>query len=442
MRIVLIAIIVVLVCTSCSQEPLKETEQVTLRILGMSQEMFDADYGNPITHDEYEITVEATAIPYVDGEDMHVTTINRLESDNPDVVVTNGIVFPMLTREGHLHPLDQQVAVNGNHIEGLAPSIMKKIKNDGGDGYLYGLPTTFSSQVLFYNQHVFEKYNMPLPTNDMTWIEVLTLEQRLLKSMIESGQAAYGLLEFNVGDAARRLDQLIHANAVSEGLNELDASNKKIDMDNTEWRAIWQEMIHAYNGYRLLTDSGRTQFPYEDRLLSFPSQRAPLMLGDVNNWYVWSSESGQLSFEWGVAAPPGRTNVYIQNEVVAIPESSLNKEAAWSLIEYMTSSETTEANLSIDSYGSFPKGYSFPAMITLNEQKVNKDLSAFYIKEPAIVGLYSTSDEFPAQFYNSFRESRIEHIQAVLDGKWTVDEALSNLQKEAQRILDQYLHLS
>jgi multiple sugar transport system substrate-binding protein len=440
MRIVLVAIIVVQVCTSCSRVPLKETEQVTVRILGISQEMFDADYGNPIAHNGHEITVEAIAIPFVDGEDLHVTTMNRLESDNPDVLVTNGMVLPMLTREGLLHPLDQQVAVNGDRIEGFAPSIMQKIKNDGGDGYIYGLPTTFSSQALFYNQNVFEKYNMPLPTNDMTWTEVLTLEHRLLKTMIESGEAAYGLLEFDVGDAARRLDQLIHAYAMSEGLNGLDASNKKIDMDNTRWRGIWQEMIQAYNEYRLLIDSSRTQFPYEDRLLSFASQRAPLMLGDVSNWHDWSSEVGQLSFQWGVAAPPGRTNIYIQNEVAAIPESSLNKEAAWSLIEYMTSSDVTEANLSAEGNGGFPKGYALPAWITLKEQKVNKDLSAFYVKEPSMVGLYSTSDEFPAQFYSSYRESRIEHIQAVLDGKWTVDAALMDLQKEAQRILDHYLH--
>jgi ABC-type glycerol-3-phosphate transport system substrate-binding protein len=233
---------------------------------------------------------------------------------------------------------------------------------------------------------------------------------------------------------------LIHAYAMSEGLNGLDASNKKIDMDNTRWRGIWQEMIQAYNEYRLLIDSSRTQFPYEDRLLSFASQRAPLMLGDVSNWHDWSSEVGQLSFQWGVAAPPGRTNIYIQNEVAAIPESSLNKEAAWSLIEYMTSSDVTEANLSAEGNGGFPKGYALPAWITLKEQKVNKDLSAFYVKEPSMVGLYSTSDEFPAQFYSSYRESRIEHIQAVLDGKWTVDAALMDLQKEAQRILDHYLH--
>src|SRR5690606_31558560 len=47
------------------------------------------------------------------------------------------------------------------------------------DGAQYGVPTSFSNVVLFYNKDLFEEAGVDTPTNDWTWDDVRTAAEAL-----------------------------------------------------------------------------------------------------------------------------------------------------------------------------------------------------------------------------------------------------------------------
>jgi multiple sugar transport system substrate-binding protein len=58
------------------------------------------------------------------------------------------------------------------------PGTIQTIRNLSG-GKLYGLPNTSNPIVLFYNKDIFDAFNVPYPTDGMTWDEVFELAQKV-----------------------------------------------------------------------------------------------------------------------------------------------------------------------------------------------------------------------------------------------------------------------
>jgi multiple sugar transport system substrate-binding protein len=58
------------------------------------------------------------------------------------------------------------------------PGTIQTIRNLSG-GQLYGLPNTSNPIVLFYNKDIFDAFNVPYPTDGMTWDQVYELAQKV-----------------------------------------------------------------------------------------------------------------------------------------------------------------------------------------------------------------------------------------------------------------------
>ncbi len=424
-----------IVLASCGKKQVEPLQKVQVNYLGLPQDIFDIRYGNPITLGNMEI--EVIAQPFVSNpdEEYAVTLARQLQQGGVDVVQTTGMALPLLVQENLLWPIETVLDMN---TDGFAESIIQKIRNDSGDGFLYGLPTVLMSDVLYYNKELFDKHDLPVPKNGMSWSETLQLDRQLWSRMTEIG-AAYSLLEAGDEPPAARLDKLISAYAKSEGI--ADFSNGAVTLDTTQWHTVWQNIINAYVSYDHANQSENAQTPYGNRELSFTNQSSALMIGGSYYWHNWMS-SGLPDFEWGLATTPGTYNIYYQYELLAISNDSGRKDAAWRLIEYLTSEETTDRLLTeTDDSHSF-RGYTgrFPARIAQMEEKLEVDLSALYVQAPASDGLYvrTSNPAMSLEFHDNYRALRITHIEEVLNGSMTVQDALASLQQETAILVSEW----
>jgi hypothetical protein len=79
-----------------------------------------------------------------------------------------------------LYELDAAIEQDSEFsLEGILPGAIQKMRSMG-DGKLYDLAPTFSSDAIFYNKKLFEEYGVPLPQDGMIWNDLLLLAERFL----------------------------------------------------------------------------------------------------------------------------------------------------------------------------------------------------------------------------------------------------------------------
>ena len=72
---------------------------------------------------------------------------------------------------------DISTYIDKDELTGINPDIIDSIK-EIGDGRLYALSDTISSQALFFNKDLFKQYGIPEPTNNMSWGDIINLADR------------------------------------------------------------------------------------------------------------------------------------------------------------------------------------------------------------------------------------------------------------------------
>jgi len=108
--------------------------------------------------------VEVVELPYAnlfEKEQLDLTS----RTGAYDVIMLDDPWFPRLVQGGNLAPLPH------NPDEGFVPSCLAVCRNPYASGTYFALPYVGNSQLFFYRQDLFTKYNLAPPK---TWHEVLT----------------------------------------------------------------------------------------------------------------------------------------------------------------------------------------------------------------------------------------------------------------------------
>lgn len=123
------------------------------------------------------ITVEVTTLPYAD----YFTTLQTdlAAGTIADVVDTDFGFFQTLADSGALAPLE--VANPESYRESLIEAYSR-------DGVSYGLPSSFSAVVLYYNADLFDQAGLEYPTADWTWED----EQAAAEAITALGDDIWG----------------------------------------------------------------------------------------------------------------------------------------------------------------------------------------------------------------------------------------------------------
>src|SRR5690606_21413633 len=159
----------------------------------------------------------------------------------PDVIITDSYSMKQSIEQGLFYDLDALVSQDSYDLEGLGTAVVDYMK-ELGSGILYGIPTSISSQVIFYNKDVFDAHNVPYPTDNMTWSEVFTLAN-MFPTEGEYPDRVYGLRYSYMSNLADLISQ--YANA--QGLKMYDLETLSMTIDTPAWCEFIDPATTLYN---------------------------------------------------------------------------------------------------------------------------------------------------------------------------------------------------
>lgn len=192
------------------------------------------------------------------------------------------------------------------------------------DGTQYGLPTSFSDVVLFYNADLFDAAGVEYPTSDWTWAD----EQAAAEKLTDAAAGVWGDYQpISYYEYYKAVQQ-----AGGEFLNE-DGTEAAFDSDAGIAAAEW---LAGKSGTTMPTAADGAGTPDFDTNL--------FKEGKLGMWHtgIWMiGLVGDLPFEWNIAVEPGDTqqaSATFSNAVVVSADSE-HKEAAQKWAEYLSSSK-------------------------------------------------------------------------------------------------------
>jgi multiple sugar transport system substrate-binding protein len=325
---VLGATAVALTLTACSQGSASSTDSsgdvTTIRFLN-----FSANDGNEENLDAIvaafeeandDLAVQVETLPYADYFTALQTAIaGNTEADAFELNYEN---FVSYAATGALAPLE------GIDESRYAPSLLEAFNRDGVQ---YGVPTSFSNVVLFYNQTMFDEAGIDAPTNDWTWDDAQTAAEALTDA--EAGVwGTYQPVSFHEFYKAL-------AQAGGEFLNA-DGTEAAFNSPAGVRAATW---LTSKPGTTMATEADGAGTPDFDSDLFKDGRLAMWHTG------IWMFGGlAEVPFEWDIVVDPGdstKASAMFTNGV-AVSANSEHQEAAQRWIDFLAASDvTTEIRL-------------------------------------------------------------------------------------------------
>lgn len=193
------------------------------------------------------------------------------------------------------------------------------------DGKQYGLPTSFSNVVLFYNKDLFDAAGVDYPTSDWTWAD----EQAAAEQLTNKDAGVWGDYQpVSYYEYYKAVQQ-----AGGTFLND-DNTASAFNSDAGKKAADW---IAGKSGTVMPTAAdGAGTADFDTNLF----KEGKLAMWHTGIWMI--SLVGDLPFGWDIAVEPGdvqKASATFSNAVV-ISKNSKHQEAAQKWADYLTSSET------------------------------------------------------------------------------------------------------
>lgn len=193
------------------------------------------------------------------------------------------------------------------------------------DGAQYGLPTSFSNVVLFYNKELFDAAGVDYPTADWTWAD----EQAAAVKLTDKDAGVWGDYQPVSYYEYYKAVQQAGGSFLSD-----DNAASAFDSDAGKRAADW---IAGKSGTVMPTAAdGAGTADFDTNLF----KEGKLAMWHTGIWMI--SLVGDLPFEWDIAVEPGDTqkaSATFSNAVV-ISKNSDHQEAAQKWADYLTSSQT------------------------------------------------------------------------------------------------------
>ncbi|MBN3525552.1 ABC transporter substrate-binding protein [Paenibacillus apiarius] len=421
-------------------EELGEDGKGKIKVLYYDESNFYREYGNyfNVKFPEIEFEVISTSEMYANQEgpvDYKAEMKKFLDKHKPDVMFLDKEVFGEYAQAGKLYNLDAVIAQEKFDLEGYMPGIIDLIR-EKGNGSIYGLTPSFYTNVMFYNADLFKEHGIEPPRNKMSWQEVIDLSSRFAN--IGSGEdQIYGMYE-EYGQA----DQVLRKIASTSSLQLFDAKGEKLLIDSDGWKNAIKTAADAIRSKAIYVNPPRNRgdgpvyMPNDDN--KFMSGKAAMIM--QGPWYMNQLKNRKMytqnakDFDWGIvtlpvdpASPDTSADVYL-NEIYAISADSANKRAAWEFIKFVNGPEVAKAaSRTLD--GRIPTRNQFFKEVD------GKSMEAFYMLKPKDNDKSYWDDKVPMEFYEPFGQLQTEALQAIIDNKKTVDEAVAELQQKGEAAL-------
>ncbi|BBI31660.1 ABC transporter substrate-binding protein [Cohnella abietis] len=360
-----------------------------------------------------------------------------LQREKPDLVILNGIQYPVLANHELLRDLGEWASrKDGMDLNAFVPGVIDLLKGNE-EGKLFGLSPSYRTSVFYYNKTMFRSYGIEEPHDRMTWSEVLKLSDRFMQdASLEKG--SYGFYESNI----KTPFDMVQTISDTEGMNFVNTRTAKMTMTSDEWKKIWSLVADSYRmgsvgtmNRKLKEIDGTTYVTENDQKAMdlFYQGKTAMTVGQ--DGLLRKLNSKPPSFEWGIYSgpvsirDPERVGWFGIDYIFAIPTVSAQPELAWKAIQYFHSEEMGKIYASTDeglfSLKNYPKWRNDPNYEPFYNQRGWLDTNNFM------------NSAIPKEFYTPFYKLANEQMNATIAGKLSTEQALAALQKEGQALLDE-----
>jgi len=261
-----------------------------------------------------DITVKVSTTDYANYFTKLQTDLSAgTQSDVFDVDLGS---YGNLQADGVLAPLD------GVDAKAYRTSVLDTYKTDGKQ---YGLPTSFSNVVLFYNKDLFDKAGVKYPTDSWTWAD----EEAAAKKLTDKAAGVWGDYQPITYNEYYKTVQQAGGSFLTK-----DGKKSAFDSDAGTKAADW---LAGKSGVTMPSAADGAGTPDFDSNLFKDGKLAMWHTG------IWMfSTLGKLPFGWDVAVEPGDTQKASAtfSNAVAVSNDSKHKDAAQKFATYLSSSKT------------------------------------------------------------------------------------------------------
>jgi multiple sugar transport system substrate-binding protein len=397
---------------------LDETNSPLIKILYINYDRFYRDYGFWLKQEFPNINFEVVSYEEAIEKNDQQLLFEIINKETPDIISIDHSIFEELIKRGMLMDLESLILRDKYNIEQFVQPIIEYLKHDG-KGKLYGLTPYFNSRALFYNKTLFDRYQVPYPSERMTWVDVFETARQFPIDEVYGFE--YVLRDFN---------PMILVNEIlrTHGLSYWGPNSKMLIQSNPHFEAIMDMVINAYQEGFIYSSKDQRKENYNTTVQTneeemFLSGRAAMRYG--NYYFLSDLEAARFnkraSFEWDIVPEPvdrdnkNYTYNYILYDVFAIYSNSKNKDLAWEILKYIHSEQSAKnVMLSTNS-----KGLS--TLQNYVKDKWGKSLSAFYQLRPRL------DNEVIIPFSNELAEVAKRAILDRLSGISTSKEAWNQI---------------
>lgn len=261
-----------------------------------------------------DITVNVTTTDYANYFTKLQTDLSA--GTQADVFDITPDIYPNLQADGVL------AALSGVDASAYRTSVLETYSTDGTQ---YGLPTSFSNVVLFYNKDLFDKAGLAYPTDSWTWAD----EEAAAKKLTDTAAGVWGDYQpISYNEYYKTVAQ-----AGGSFLSN-DGTSAAFDSAAGKRAADW-----------LTGKSGVTMPSAADGAGTADFDSNLFKAGKLAMWHTGIWMFGGLAdvpFGWDIAVEPGDTQKASAtfSNAVAVSNDAKNKEAAQKFATYLSSSKT------------------------------------------------------------------------------------------------------
>ncbi|MFO7782116.1 MAG: sugar ABC transporter substrate-binding protein [Spirochaetia bacterium] len=389
-------------------------EVTTVRFLNFSASGGNEDHLGEI-RDAFEsenpdVEVEVETIGY---EDYFTQLQTRIAGGQaPDAFELNFENFAAYGNRGLLRDLDDDLTATDVNLDDLNSQALDAFSLDGTQ---YGLPASFSTVMLFYNQDLFDEAGLDYPTDDWTWTEA----HEAAEAIRDLGEDTFGLFQPIQFHEFYKVVQQYGGGLISD--------------DGSEFTVDRPENVTA-----LETMVGRIQ---DSNIM--PSERQLSGMGDwdlflsgrlgmlVTGIWAFPHFTDNAEFDWDVVVEPAadrRATHFFANGLSVHADSNV-AEAAVRWIAYLSASETA-GQVRLDAGWELPASNHSDLVAAYAEQTPPDNREAVFTSLDYLVTPPIVTD------FSRMADIVTSHLESASQGDTAPGDALQNAQRQLESEID------
>ncbi|MGI0487401.1 ABC transporter substrate-binding protein [Pantanalinema rosaneae CENA516] len=409
----LIALLLPLLIWGCHHwrpsPPVAADQVITLKLSGWGASPTEQRLLQQVLQD-FEASYPTIKVKFEVIADQYMDVIKtRLIGDAaPDVFYLDALEAPFLMAQNVLEPLDRYITPEFD-LNDIEENLLQPFQYQN---QTYGLPKDYSTLALFYNRQAFQAAGLTAPPT--TWADLLTAAQQLTIDRNQDGKPEqYGL------GITPELPRLMYS-IRSFGGQAVDDNGYATFASDAALQGP-QQILEQYQRDR--TSARPLDVGTNNGSEMFGQEKAAMVL--EGNWAIPFLKDTFPSLDFATAAVPQMNNqpgTMVYTVAYVMNRQSLHKQAAWTLIAYLTGKVGMEKWTST--------GFALPSRRSVAAKlQVDRDP----LRMPLVAGVqYATPwqvGRYPATIMNSFNN---QYLSALL-GQQALKPAMLQAQTSANQ---------